>query len=721
MATDKTEVHGQEASKDEGLFPEFSAATYEEWKKEAESGLKGAPFEKKLFTSTYEGITLKPIYQSADTGELAQRNDRPGVAPYLRGTEPTGYLEKPWDVCQEIAVGTPEEWNATVRHDLTRGQTAVAVVPDRPTRLGIDPENAQPGDVARCGLSLSTVADGVTAFEAIDLPEIPLLMYAGATAVPVTALMSAMLAKKGQLPSLLNGCIGADPLGELAMEGFLPVPIDTAYEHMAQLAAWAEKNAPRLRTVLVRGEIWQNAGGSAVQELAFALAAGAEYLRNLTAQGIGVDGAAAAMRFSFSVGSSFFMEIAKLRAARLLWSNIVEAFGGSEAARKMVVHARTSSYTKTVYDPYVNMIRDTAEAFAGVMGGVQSLHVSPFDETVRPADNFSRRVARNLQIMLQQECHFTVPVDPAGGSWYVESLTDQVAEKAWDLFREVEAKGGLRKALEEGFPQQGVGAVAKKKRESVETRRDVIVGTNMYPNLTEKPLEQPIVDQLSIAAGRADEVKAYRRKADGPEVEKAFEALTGGAGVMRAAIAAFGAGATMGELVERLRKEGSDRPKVTPIRMHRKGEPFERLRRNAEAYAAETGSRMKVFPVNMGPIPQHKPRADFSTGFFEAGGFEMLKNDGFATVEAAVNAVVASRAPIAVICSTDQTYPDLVPPLVKGIKSARPETIVILAGKPAPEHEQPYKEAGLDDAIHIRSNVYEVLAGLQKKGGFFHD
>lgn len=697
----------------ERLFDDFSPSTYEEWKEAAIASLKGAPFEKKVFTKTYEGIELKPIYMEGDIQDLPHLGSLPGYGPFARGIRCDGYIVKPWGISQEFTTATPEAFNQAIRYDLERGQTDLNLKLDPPSLRGIDPDHELAEGVGRNGLSLATTNDLAIALAGIPLDKTPVYIDAGAVSLPFLALLTGWLETRGQKPSLLKGCLGADPLGTMARTGTLPMSLDTAYDAMAAVLLWTKNEAPGLRTILVQAHPYHDAGAGAVQELAFALATGVSYLRAMMDRGVTIDDAAAGMQFGFSVGGHFFMEIAKLRAARILWSQIVEAFGGTSEAGKMKLHGRTSAWTKTTYDPYVNMLRNTTEAFSAVMGGVDSLHVAPFDEPVRPADEFSRRVSRNLQLLLKDECRFTHPIDPGGGSWYIEHLTDQVARTAWELFQQVEAKGGMYPALREGFPQQAAEETAEKRAVNLAVRKDVLVGINMYVNLKETRLTPDDTDYEAVKTARATEVQAFRQKSgqavSSPSPSRPDTAWVG------AAVEAAAQGATLGQLAGMF--DPGETPSISRLRRHRAADRFERLRLNTEKIENQLGRPIQVFLANMGPVPQHKARADFATGFFEVGGFEVLGNNGFDTVEAASQAAISSNAPVVVICSTDQTYPEIVPDMTQRIKQARPDATVILAGKPAAEHEASYNQAGLDGAIFIRANCLDMLRDLQKKIG----
>ncbi|MRR10630.1 methylmalonyl-CoA mutase, partial [bacterium] len=376
--------------------------SYEDWRKLVETELKGAPFDKKMFSPSYEGITLRPIYRREDAAHLPHVESLPGFAPFVRGAHVTGYGQKPWDVSQEIAVSSPAEFNNAALNYITRGLSALNMVLDHATRDGHDPDWAAPEQVGAGGLSIATLADLEKALQGIDLGKTTLLVRCGASGMPFGALLAA-LARKRNKTRALRGCVETDPLGVLSHEGKLPQSTGAAYDEMAALTRWAAQNAPELQTICVHSRAWHDAGASAVQELAFALATGVEYLRALAQRGLEVNTVAPRTRFAVTVGSQFFMEIAKLRALRMLWSRAVAAAGGDENAQRLSLHVRTSRWNKTVYDPHNNLLRATVESFAGVLGGCDSMQVGAFDEVLRAPDDFSQRIARNTQLVLQQE------------------------------------------------------------------------------------------------------------------------------------------------------------------------------------------------------------------------------------------------------------------------------------------------------------------------------
>lgn len=619
------------ADKENGLsFGEFPLPDKGAWRAEAEATLAGAPFEKKLITKTPEGIDIQPIYQREDLEGIEHLGSLPGEAPYVRGTRATNT----WEVAQEIAAASQAEYNEALRHDLERGQTAVA--------LNLN------------DVYVETSADFGRILNGVDAARVPLFLEGCAEPKAVFAGLLSYLAENGKNPARLRGAIACDPLGGLVANGNLPKSHGEAFDDMAEITRLAAKETPEFRTIGVSTSVYHDAGATAVQELAYALATGVEYLREMESRGIEPDTAAAKMRFTFSIGSDLFMAIAKFRAARMLWSRAVAASGGGAEAQKMRIHARTSLWNKTKLDPHVNMLRDTTEAFAAVAGGCESLHVGAFDEVIRTPDEFSRREARNTQIILRDECHFDQVIDPAGGSYYAETLTSRLAEKAWAAFQEIEKLGGMTKALAAGVPQKAVNAAAESKLDAVAQRRSSVIGVNIYANPKEL-------------------LTACHSAPDG-----------------------MGAGGKCS---------------VPPLHPLRVSGQFERLRA-----AVEAAGKPKVFLANMGPLRQHKARADFSTSFFQTGGFDVLENRGFKTVAEAVAEAQKSGAQVFVICSTDETYPELVPPFAGLIKASQPKSTVIVAGYPK-EHIEAFKAAGVDEFIHIRANCYETLRGLAVKLG----
>ena len=624
-----------EAGPKEADFSEFPPNSYEEWKVAAEATLKDAPFEKVMFTKTYEGITLEPLYTRDHSPVPDSARSLPGEAPMIRGTAEDGYLGRKWEIAQDSTSETPGETAAEIRHELEKGATTITFRTE--------------------GMSAEDVKKAI---EGIDLKKYPFHVYTGASCEAVGFFEDAAGSLSG-----LSGCIGSDPIGAYLTHGSLPKSFPALMDETAETMRRLAKKESNLRVVLLRGAVYHDGGANAVQETAYVMASAIELILAMQERGLDIDDFSRRVRFEFETGSNFFMEIARLRAARIVWARIAEEFSGGEPdaeSLKANVFARTSYFTKTIYDPYVNMLRNSTEAFSAVLGGVDGLTVGCFDEAIRPGDEFSRRTARNAQIMLQEEFHLREPIDPAGGSWYIESLTDSLAQKIWETIQDTQANGGMMACVKTGRVQSAVSEVLKERFKKLATRSDRAVGVNMYPNTSETPL----------------------------------------AGARRGA--------------DKTPRAGGD---ITPILPHRWTEQFEELRSRTEAYRDKAGGSVRIFLANMGPVSQHKARADFITGFMEVAGFEILKNDGFQTTDECADAACASGADIAVICSTDAAYPELVPPLARRVKEKKPAMRIFLAGAPAEEYRQSYVDAGVGGFISARSDCLAVLSDIQKGKG----
>ena len=387
----------------------------------------------------------------------------------------------------------------------------------------------------------------------------------------------------------------------------------------------------------------------------------------------------------------------------------------------MTIHARTSSYNMTAYDPHVNILRATTEAFSAIAGGCDSLQIGYFDEAIGQPDDFSRRIAENIQIILQQECHFDKVIDPAGGSWYVEKLTDEVARKAWQVFQGIEAKGGMFEALKEGIPQKIIEKTCVARIANLTKGEDVLIGTNAYPNPSEKMPEQNPPDYAAIHAERLKNLEAYRSGIDVKAKDEALKALFQSAKsstnkIMESAIQAASRGATIGEIAKAIRPEKYQQTNITTVKIQRSAEMFETIRKASEKYEISTGLLPRVFLANFGTIAQYKPRTDFATEFFQTGGFNVVDGAGYKTINEAASAALKAKANIVVICSSDGAYPEFAPSLATAIKKDKPDTIIVLAGNPK-EFAETYKKAGVDDFIYKGVNAYELLLKFSNKLG----
>jgi methylmalonyl-CoA mutase len=688
-------------------FSEFGRPSREDWREEAEKALGGAPFDKVLVTRTIEGFPVQPLPDAADLEGVAHR---PGLSG-LAAARPPG---APFLVAESVDLPEPAAAGHVLAEELERGLTAIRLALHPASCSGLDPEPLDSGTRAAPGIALRSVEDLALVLGSADPAARPIQILADETALGLLALVAAHARAIGADERLLRGCVAADPLGKLARTGGLDRSLDACYRDLAACAAWATAHAPDLRVVAARGAAFGDGGASAVEELACVMATAVSYLRALEDRGIGPSAAAAACHFEFTIGPDFFMEVAKLRAARLLWGRVLEACGVGQGATAVSIHACTGRLGKTLLDPHVNMLRATTEAFSAAVGGADSIETLPYDALWRTPDEFSRRVARNTQVVLREEAGLGRVADPAGGSYYTEWLTDQVACRAWELFREIERAGGMAAALAAGLPQGRIAATAAARRAALGARKTVLVGTNQYADADERICERRQRGGLTRAATGGNGATAI-----GPAAGEALARLAGLAGeagvaVVETAIRAAAAGAHLGEITAAA-PEG-ERPTVAPIPTERLAEPYERLRLRAETHAAETGALPAVFLANIGPLAEHKARADFGAAFFQPGGFQVISGPGAGSPQAAAEEAAGSGAGIAVLCSTDDNYPKLVGPFCARLRELAPQIVAVLAGYPKDQVEA-HRRAGIDEFIHARADNLDLLKRLFERTG----
>ena len=676
--------HAVTLGENPALLEDFVPQSLDEWVQEAEAALKGAPFEK-LQTRTLEGLVLKPLYTREDLEGLPHlAGEWPGQGNFLRGTNPEAGLGRGWWIAQGADASDPAAWNRAVREGLAKGQNALELVLEQDGRA----TGACPGSRAELDQLL----------EGINPEETPLLIYPGAVSGPFMAQYLNWLEEHGYVPERLGGGVLADPLGVAAASGRVNPAREHARADMVRWARWREASRASLRTVGVSTLVYHEGGAHAVLELACALATGVSYLTDLLEGGLSVDQAARSIQFTFGVGAHFFTEVAKFRAARMLWSRVIDAYGGDEDARKMVVHARTGRINQTVVDRHTNLLRTTTQAFSAVVGGVDSLCVLPFDAVCGVSDTFSRRLARNIQLILRDESQLARLVDPSGGSYYVERLTHELASLAWARFQEMDAQGGIPVLLERGELQREIAELARKREDGVRKRKIRVVGANMYANPQEKlelPAKEDLVGKPLAAEGAVDGALS------GAPAEHWQEAARKGISPAQLRAAMGGA-------------EAQAFPVVAPYRV---SASFEALRAGMTAVRSSDPPAARVFLATMGPVAQHKARADFSRAFFELAGCEVVyPPTGFLQSRDAVAAAVESGAATVVVCSTDETYPGLVPELAQGLRTVAPAVRLILAGYPK-EQVEAHKASGVDDFIFLGCDAHAVLSRLVSREG----
>lgn len=696
------------------IASEFPPHTWVEWKLAVEETLKGIPFEKAMITRTYEGIDLKPIYRKEDIENLPHLNSLPGQAPFVRGNKAEGYALSGWAIAQKQTCWKPAEANKIILDELNRGLNALNLKLDKFTRWAMLPPVE---DLTPDGIRLGNLDDLEKLLAGVDLAAVPLMVDGGEASPIILGLINAYLTKNNIQKSKLNGFIGFDLLATLVEEGELPYTEGNKWDTYHQLCAWAAQNAPGLRTILLDGSFWGSCGASSSQELAYVFSAANEYIKAMLDKGMAIRDIVPRFQLNLTLGSNLFMEIAKVRAARLLWAELMKAYEVPEEMRMIWIHGVTSGFNKTMYDPYVNVLRTATESFSGVIGGIDSLEITPFDTTVRAETEFSRRIARNQQIILMEEAHLSKVTDPAGGCYYVEAITAKLAELAWDKLQSIEAQGGFYLAIKAGTLQTEVSKIALERKQNADKRKDVFVGVNMFANNLEQPLDDTDCQCQCDYLADYERVIAYQETArDG--LDHALQKLEAGRQsdkTIELITDALQKGATLEEVADSLFEPEHDLSANTLSKCHAT-EELESLRNTITAYQQDKEMVLSVFLANMGPISQHKARADFAMGFLQVGGFYIANNDGFPKVKDAVEAALFSKAQAVCICSTDDTYPELVPQLIDQIKAKNPEMIFLLAGYPQ-EMVETYKQQGIDIFVHLRANALDTLTDLANRMG----
>ncbi|MBR5469005.1 MAG: methylmalonyl-CoA mutase small subunit [Paludibacteraceae bacterium] len=611
------------ANNKEKLFTDFPPVSTAEWKEKVIADLKGADFDKKLVWKTNEGFNVQPMYRSENL-EGINIETLPGEFPYVRGTK----SDNKWLVRQDIAVENIADANAKALDVLNKGVDS----------LGF----SIPADLVSAE-NLATLLKGI-------LPECVELNFS--TCLCKTAELTKLLTNyfKSENVDLKKACgsIAFDPFKKPLIKGkVFEGNIWDAYKEVLD----AGKELEGYRVIAVNPVYFNNAGAFIYEELAYAMAWGNDIIANLTEQGMDACEVAGDIKFNFGVSGNYFMEIAKFRAARLLWATIVKQYTEHACAQKIKVHASTSEWNKTIYDAYVNLLRTQTESMAATLGGVDSLTVLPFDKTYKTPDDFSERIARNQQLLLKEESHFDKVADPSAGSYYIENLTISLAEQAWNLFLEIEEKGGFYTAVANGEIQNAVNAAGKSRREAIAKRREILLGTNQFPNFTEKVLDK-IEDGKSCKCGC------------------------------------------------------NCQPTIEKLDFTRGANDFEQLRLATE----KSSHRPKAFMLTIGNLAMRLARAQFSCNFFACAGYEVIDNLGFETVEAGVEAAQKANADVIVLCSSDDEYAELAPAAYKAINGKQ---LFVVAGAPACMDD--LKAVGIENFIHVRVNVLETLKDFNNK------
>ena len=617
MATDK-----------ERLLSEFPAISTQEWKDKIVTDLKGADFERKLVWRTNEGFNVNPFYRREDLEGLSTPKVMPAEYPYVRSTR----MDNEWLIRQDINVNDPKEANEKALDILNKGITSLGF------KLRRDQVNKE---------TLAILLKGIMP-EAIELN----FSCCISVAAQLAGELAAYLTEVGADVAQCKGSINFDPFKKQLVKGIS----NPQWVTMCAQLLDAVRPLPQYRVLTVNALNINNAGAYIYQELGYALSWGAELIDKLTEAGYSIEELTSRIKFVFGVGSNYFMELAKFRAARWLWAEIIGAYGDQYKgdAAKIHMHAVTSTWNKTIYDAHVNLLRTQTEAMSATLGGVDSLTVQPFDVTYQESDNFSERIARNQQLLLKEESHFDKVIDPAAGSYYIEHLTNALAEQAWKLFLAVEEEGGFAAAVEAGSVQKAVNASNAKRHAAVAARKEIFLGTNQFPNFTE------------TAAQKVAQVEAGGHSC------------------------------------------GCGTPSIEALNFDRGASEFEALRLATE----RSGKEVKVFMLTIGNLAMRLARSQFSSNFFACAGYKVLDNLGFATVQEGVDAGLAAGASIIVLCSSDDEYAEFAPEAYKYL-AGRAEFVV--AGAPACADD--LKAVGIENFINVKSNVLETLRQFNQKLG----
>ncbi len=624
----------------EKLFTEFPPVSKEAWEEVIVKDLKGADYEKKLVWRTHEGFSVRPYYRAEDLSNLHFLNVNPGCFPFVRGTK----SDNNWNIHHSICCcdGNAAKANKIALDAISKGVTSVGFYIDGCKGLGEK--------------DIETLLKGI----AIDKTPV---YFCGCCLTNLNTLKSFIkyADKSGADKDEVRTAFDFNPLGALTSKGYFCD--EESFKHLKECFDIA-KDYKNIKLICVDAIAFNNAGASLTQELAFALAQGSEYISQLSELGVEIGVIAKRIKFSFAVGSNYFMEIAKFRAARMLWANIVETYGTERnCAKKMDIHATTSEWNQTVYDAYVNMLRATTEAMSAAIAGVNSLEVLPYDFAFHTPTEFSNRIARNVQLVLKEEAHFNKVVDPAAGSYYVENLTNSIAESAWTLFRTVEECGGYIAKFKEGFVQSQIKAVSQKKDSNIATRRETLLGTNQFPNFLEKA-DDCITKEI---------------------VSRDIPTLMG------------------------MVLPTDNHAKIAePLESYRGAEAFEALRLATDRSNIDP----KAFMLTFGNLAMCRARAQFSSNFFAVAGIKVIDNNRFDTIEDGVKAALEAKAQIVVACSSDDEYAEAVPEIAKLLGD---KAIVVVAGAPACQAE--LEEKGIKNFISVKSNVLETLKGYQRELG----
>jgi methylmalonyl-CoA mutase len=692
-----------------------------EWRKLASGELEGDDPDR-LVWETPEGIPVKPLYTAADLEGLEAVDALPGFPPFLRGVRATMYANRPWTVRQYAGFSTAEDSNAFYRANLAAGQTGVSVAFDLATHRGYDSDHPRVvGDVGMAGVAIDSVEDMKILFDGIPLDKMSVSLTMNGAVLPVLAGYIVAAEEQGVTQDQLSGTIQNDILKEFMVRNTYIYPPEPSMRIVADIIEYSSVKMPRFNLISISGYHMQEAGATAVQELAFTIADGLEYVRTATDRGLDVDAFAGRVSFFFAIGMHFFMEIAKLRAARLLWARVMSRFEPTKPGSLMLrTHCQTSGVSLTEQDPYNNIVRTTLEALAAVLGGTQSLHTNSFDEALALPSDFAARIARNTQLVIAEESGVPHVIDPLGGSYYVEALTHSLAAHAWDLIEEVEALGGMTKAVESGMPKLRIEEASARRQARVDRGDEVIVGVNRYRLDDEPDVDIREVDNTAVREGQIARLDQLRASRDEARCRDALERLTEGArgeaNLLELAIDATRARATVGEISGALEQVFSrHRAEVRTITgvyggAYEGDEGYARIQREVDEFARAEGRRPRMLVVKMGQDGHDRGAKVIATAFADLG-FDVDVGPLFQTPEEAARDAVENDVHVVGVSSQAAGHKTLVPELVAQLRKQGGDDIVVVCGGVIPASDYEFlHDAGVAAVFGPGTNIPEAAA-----------
>ncbi|PRX35242.1 methylmalonyl-CoA mutase [Meinhardsimonia xiamenensis] len=697
----------------------------EKWKELAEKELRGRPLES-LTWHTPEGIDVAPLHTEEDIAGLEHLGSMPGLPPYVRGPRATMYAGRPWTIRQYAGFSTAEESNAFYRKALAAGQQGISVAFDLATHRGYDSDHPRvEGDVGKAGVAIDSVEDMKILFDGIPLGEVSVSMTMNGAVIPIMANFIVTGEEQGVARKDLSGTIQNDILKEFMVRNTYIYPPEPSMRIVADIIEYTAREMPRFNSISISGYHMQEAGATLVQELAYTLANGKEYVKAAMARGLDVDSFAPRLSFFFAIGMNFFMEIAKLRAARLLWHRIMSEFGAKKPQSLMLrTHCQTSGVSLQEQDPYNNIVRTAYEALSAVLGGTQSLHTNSFDEAIALPTDFSARIARNTQLILQHETGITHQIDPLAGSYYVEKLTAELADAAWKLIEEVDAMGGMTKAVESGMPKLRIEEAAARRQARIDRGEEVIVGVNRYRPEEEPPVEIREIDNTKVREAqiaRLERLKATRDQAavDAALAELERRAREGG-NLLEAAVEAARARATVGEISMAMEKVfGRHRAEVKTLSgvygaAYEGDEGFAAIQREVEKFAEEEGRRPRMLVVKLGQDGHDRGAKVIATAFADIG-FDVDVGPLFQTPEEAAQDAIDNDVHVVGISSQAAGHKTLAPKLIEALRAKGAEDIIVICGGVIPPQDYEFlKSKGVKAIFGPGTNIPQAASEILK-------